>query len=180
MREQWVELAGNRETYLVSNTGRVKTKDRPGSGGASIRGHELIQRDNSNGYLRVNMHLKNDEKSKDHLVHRIVAQSFVPEVNDKPFVNHKDGNKHNNNADNLEWCDRSENEKHAWRIGLKTDTATKGELHGMHKLSLEDVRYIRKNHVRNGGIYKTGKLAKQFNVSTQTITNIVGNRNWKE
>jgi hypothetical protein len=120
-----------------------------------------------------------DGKTKSYLVHRLVAEAFIPNPENKPFVNHIDGDKHNNNVDNLEWCTKSENELHSWQIGLKKDTATKGELHGMHKLKESDVRYIRTTHVRNGGSMKTGELARLFSVNPQTITDIVSNRIWK-
>ena len=125
------------------------------------------------------MRLKGEKKGSAHLVHRLVAEAFVPNPNGKPFVNHKDGDKHNNHAKNLEWCTKSENEKHAWKTGLKTDVATKGETHGMHKLSEKNVKYIRENHVRNGGSMKTGELARMFSVNPQTITEIVSGRSWK-
>lgn len=177
--EQWKEIEGNRETYAVSDQGEVKTVTRPGARGSTVKGHALAQRENSNGYLRVTARFKGEKKSYAHFVHRLVAEAFVPNPENKPFVNHKDGNKHNNHATNLEWCTKSENEKHAWRTGLKTDVATKGELHGMHKLKEKDVKYIRKNHVRNGGELKTGDLARMFSVNPQTITEIVSKRVWK-
>lgn len=177
MKERWIEIAGNQETYEVSTSGNVRTKDRIGVRGYHVKGHVLSQRDNSNGYLRCGMNI--DGKPKSYLVHRLVASAFIPNPENKPFVNHIDGNKHNNNVENLEWCTKSENEKHAWLNGLKTDIATKGELHGMHKLRERDVRYIRNNHVRNGGTMKTGELAKMFSVNPQTITEIVSKRTWR-
>lgn len=177
MKEQWKEIKGNREIYEISNLGNIKTKDREGARGKYIKGHILSQRDNSNGYLRCDINIEG--KTKSYLVHRLVAEKFIPNPDDKPFVNHIDGNKHNNSIDNLEWCTRSENEKHAWKTGLKHDIATKGELHGMHKLSKKDVEYIRANHIRNGGNIKTGELAHIFNVNPQTITDIVSERIWR-
>lgn len=177
MKEQWKEIKGNRETYEVSSLGNVRTKDREGARGQRIKGHILSQRDNSNGYLRCDMNV--DGKTKSHLIHRLVAEKFIPNPDNKLFVNHIDGNKHNNSVNNLEWCTRSENEKHAWKIGLKCDTATKGELHGMHKLNKNDVEYIREHHIRNGGSMKTGELARKFNVNPQTITEIVSGRIWR-
>lgn len=177
MNKQWKEIKGNREIYEVSTSGDVRTKNRIGARGKRVNGHALTQRDNSNGYLRCGMNI--DGKTRSYLTHRLVAKAFIPNPENKPYVNHIDGNKHNNKVDNLEWCTRSENEKHAWAIGLKKDVATKGELHGMHKLKETDVRFIRDNHVRNGGTMKTGELAKMFSVSPQTVTDIVANRIWK-
>lgn len=177
MKEQWKEIKGNREIYEISNFGNVRTKDREGARNNRIKGHNLSQHDNSNGYLRCDINI--DGKTKSHLVHRLVAENFIPNPDNKPFVNHLDGNKHNNSVYNLEWCTRSENEKHAWKTGLKHDIATKGELHGMHKLNKEDVKYIRDHHIRNGGDMKTGELANNFNINPQTITEIVSERIWR-
>ena len=177
MKEQWKAIKGNREIYEVSNFGNVRTKDREGARGRNIKGHVLAQHDNSNGYPRCDMNF--DGKRKSYLVHRLVAKSFIPNPENKPDVNHKNGNKHDNSVENLEWCTKSENEKHAWKTGLKHDIATKGELHGMHKLSKKDVEYIRKHHIRNGGIMKTGELARIFDVNPQTITEIVSERIWR-
>ena len=177
MKEYWKEIIGSREIYEISTLGNVRTKDREGARGRHISGHYLTPHDNSNGYLRCDMNITGSPKA--YFVHRLVASLFIPNPENKPFVNHIDGNKHNNDVNNLEWCTKSENEKHAWETCLKTDTATKGELHGMHKLKACDVRYIRENHVRNGGTMKTGELAKIFSVNPQTITEIVSNRIWR-
>lgn len=177
MKEQWKEIKGNRETYEISSLGNIRTKDREGARSHHVKGHILTQHDNSNGYLRCDINI--DGKTKSHLIHRLVAEKFIPNPDNKPFVNHIDGNKHNNSVNNLEWCTRSENERHAWKTGLKHDIATKGELHGMHKLSKKDAEYIRTNHIRNGGSMKTGELARKFNVNPQTITEIVSERIWR-
>ena len=176
MKEQWKEIKGNREIYEISNLGNVRTKDREGARGKHIRGHTLAQLDNSNGYLRCGMNI--DGKPKLHLVHRLVAENFIPNPNNKPFVNHIDGNKHNNSVNNLEWCTKSENEKHAHKIGLHPIVGTVGEKHGMHKLSKMQVDYIRKNHKKYDDKYGSKPLAKYFGVCPQTITNIVNNKNW--
>lgn len=68
------------------------------------------------GYLTVEL-FKNG-KGKTHKIHRMVAEAFVPNVDGKPLINHKDGNKQNNHFENLEWCTYSENLKHAWDMGL--------------------------------------------------------------
>ena len=178
MNEIWINIIGNRETYSISNLGNVKTLDRNGSRGTIVKGHSLKQYKNSSGYYRVSLNITG--KRKDYFIHRLVAEYFIDNPNKYEFVNHKDGNKSNNRSDNLEWCSRSENELHAWRIGLKNkDTVgTKGEKHGMHKLTQKDVDYIRSVHKPFDKKFGSKPLALEFNVSAQTITNIVNYKNW--
>ena len=74
------------------------------------------------------------------LIHRLIAQAFIPNPLNLPYVNHKDGNKLNNSIDNLEWVTAKENDQHASINGLKAF----GERHGMSKLSNCDVVNIKK------------------------------------
>lgn len=77
-------------------------------------------------------------------VHRLVAMTFLPTPSkDKPYVNHKDGNKKNNVIDNLEWCSCSENVKHAFAMGLTK--ITRGPARFGSKLSIEQIQEIREN-----------------------------------
>ncbi len=89
--EIWKHIAGYEGLYWVSNLGRVKNAEKV-----------LKLTPNKKGYQRVGLH-KNG-KIKTVYVHRLVAEAFVPNNNNLPQVNHKDENKSNNNADNLEWC----------------------------------------------------------------------------
>lgn len=72
------------------------------------------------GYARVYMTLPNG-KRKGSFVHRLLAMAFIPNHQNKPCVNHKDGNKKNNSIDNLEWCTHKENSSHAVKLGLMSD-----------------------------------------------------------
>ena len=103
--DQWVKTPTN-PNYIVSNTGKIR---REGSDrGLSVRDRK--------GYLSVDLY--ENSKRKTERVHRLVAEAFVPNPDNKPYVNHKDGNKHNNNASNLEWVTSKENCRHAWNNGL--------------------------------------------------------------
>jgi len=73
------------------------------------------------GYQRVGLYVGN-YKTKTIKVHRLVAETFIDNIENKKDVNHIDGNKANNNISNLEWCTRSENIKHAFKTGLKIIT----------------------------------------------------------
>lgn len=85
--------------YQISNMGRVWSKKRQ----IYLKTEKI-----TNGYFQVCLYAING-KSKRELVHRLVALAFIPNLNNYPCVNHKDENKENNNASNLEWCDRSYN-----------------------------------------------------------------------
>lgn len=100
--EQWADISGFDNQYKVSNFGRVFSSK-------TLKIQE--QTPNSKGYLRV--HLLNNRQDSFVFVHRLVARYFVPNPDFKNIVNHKDGNKHNNLASNLEWVTHQENRRHA-------------------------------------------------------------------
>ena len=180
LTEEWIDLEGSRETYQISNLGNVRRASRVGARGRIIKSHEMAQSLNSNGYIRVSLATKDGSGYK--FVHRLVAELFIPNPDNKPFVNHIDGNKCNNRADNLEWCTKSENERHAWNMGLHriSDNRPRGERHGMRKLSQNDVDDIRKSHIRRDQERGSSGLAKKYGVTPQTITDIVNGRSWKD
>lgn len=115
-KEYWKPVVGYEGLYEVSNWGRVK----------SIKfGRERILKPGTNnrGYLFVNL-CKNGKK-KNFRVHRLVAEAFIPNPYNLPEVNHKDENKLNNNAENLEWCDRKFNINYGTGIERRSKTQSK-------------------------------------------------------
>lgn len=110
--EIWLPVVGYETIYEVSNFGRVKSLPKSNCKKSII----LNQFYNTNKYLCVNLH--KDGKHKQVKVHRLVGQSFLPK-SEKETINHIDGNKENNILSNLEWSSFLENNRHAWRIGLK-------------------------------------------------------------
>ena len=121
MNEIWRDIKGYEGMYMVSNHGRVRSIDRI-SCGARFKGRVLKQTvigrgyKTGDGYLRVSLHY--GKRLKGFLVHRLVAEAFIDNTDNKPFVNHKDGNKKNNSAGNLEWCTAKENTRHANKNNL--------------------------------------------------------------
>lgn len=120
MVETWKFIDGFNWVYQVSNLGRVRTLDRivnSRDGKCRFYCGELLNTHlNKHGYAVV--YLRRDGKTCTITVHKLVAQAFIPPVNGKPDVNHKDGDKSNNQADNLEWCTKLENIVHAYTHGL--------------------------------------------------------------
>lgn len=117
MEEIWKDIEGYEGKYQVSNLGRVRSLDRK-IGNYFRQGKVLKPCVTRNGYLQVYLYNKNSIM-KPRRIHRLVANAFIPKPKDKLEVNHIDGNKNNNNMENLEWCTSSENKKHAILTGLK-------------------------------------------------------------
>lgn len=110
--EEWKAVQGYEGLYQVSNHGNVRSLTREVNQGkyGNTRlavGTQLRPTDNGNGYLIVG--LRKDGKRKNFYVHRLVADHFVKNAGGYKYVNHKDENKRNNHADNLEWCTQREN-----------------------------------------------------------------------
>lgn len=104
MCEEWTDIKDYEDTYQVSSLGRVRNKNTH-----RILTHGL----NKNGYHRVNLYNESGMKSK--FVHRLVAEAFIPNTDNKPEVNHIDEDKNNNSVDNLNWMTRSENVNYGTR-----------------------------------------------------------------
>lgn len=107
--------------------------------------------------------------------HRLVAEAFIPNLENKPQVNHKDGNPLNNRVENLEWCTNSENQLHSYRV-LGRETP-KGEEHHHSKLTQKEVLEIFK--LANQGDLSQTKIAEIYGVKQITVSNIKTKRSWR-
>lgn len=105
MKTVWKDIPDFGGRYAVSNTGEISNKN---------TGRILKAWCDSSGYRKVA--LCQGGFCKQAFVHRLVADAFVSRNGERLEVNHKDGDKNNNNADNLEWCTRSENLAHSYRV----------------------------------------------------------------
>ncbi len=126
MQEVWKPVTGYENSYEISNSGNVRSIGRyvilRNSSLRYVR-EKTLRPKNTGGYLFVALS-KNGER-KDHYIHRLVAQAFLPKYPGRNYVNHKDGNPSNNVVANLEWVTHSENVWHAYRTGLYK---TKGKI----------------------------------------------------
>jgi len=110
----------------VSTLGNVRTLDRVvpcGKGTQFVKGRVLKQQCDKNGYLRV--HFRGNGKNFFRLVHRLVAQTFIPNPDNLPEVNHKDCNPTNNNVSNLEWITRKGNNQYRNKYGVSYKEAAR-------------------------------------------------------
>ena len=173
MTEAWKDIKGYEGYYQVSNLGRVKSIDKLRfNSDVIIKGKILKPWDNSHGYLQVKF-VKNRVK-KMPKVHRLVAQTFLGLDPNRVFVNHKDGNRSNNNIDNLEWVTRRENNCHKYinndlPIGVS-----------YHKQNRKYVAKISINRIQKYiGSYHTIEEAHHARVNYELNNNIINKYNGK-
>lgn len=119
-REEWADIKGYEEAYQISNLGRVKslTREVKFSDGRTrtFQSKIIPQRLSGKGYLMVS--LWKHHEGKRFLVHRLVAEAFIPNPSNLPQVNHKDENKVNNTVSNLEWCTSQYNNLYSHKVGV--------------------------------------------------------------
>lgn len=161
MKEKWKVIEGFSK-YLISNTGRVKNI-------VELRDLKFY---NCKGYSKIEL-INDNNKDKKVFVHRLVALNFIPNPSNKPQVNHIDGDKNNNNIENLEWCTASENIKHAFKEGL----SLKGE--DLHNSKMTEEKVILLREMYDSGEFLLKELAEEFNISISVAWNIAKRNTWK-
>lgn len=120
MIESWKDIKGYEGMYQVSNLGRVKSCIRVVNAGANCNHDKstiperILKVNHSGKYCQVILSKNGKVKAK--TVHRLVAEAFIPNVNNFPCINHRDENKHNNRVDNLEWCTYKYNNEYNHRV----------------------------------------------------------------
>lgn len=120
--EEWKDIDGYEGLYQASSFGNIKSLK------SNLILKPILQ---SNGYCHIGLH---NGKPIQYRLHRIIAKTFIPNPENKPQVNHKDGNRSNNNISNLEWCTASENQKHSYNI-LSKKPSVKGRFGEYHNTS---------------------------------------------
>jgi hypothetical protein len=183
MNEIWKDIVGYEGYYQVSNLGNVRslpkviTQKSNGGGFHEQRrqGKVLVPVKNSKGYYRVMLHMPGGFKR--FFVHRLVAEYFIPNRDNKPVVNHIDSNPLNNHVSNLEWVTHKENSRHAVDNG-RFANIPKGEDTPQSKLKETDVRWILDNAVKGDKELGFKALARKFGVTPQHIGQIVSKKKW--
>jgi len=173
MIEEWRDIEYYEGIYQVSNTGKVRSVDRKvvySTGQVRVhKGRLLGLRENHRGYPQAMLSKNNRQHNK--VVHRLVANAFIPNPENKEQVNHISGVKNDNNVTNLEWCTKEENELHAMENGLKP----RGESHHKSTITIDTARYIKENPNNLSMI----NLAKELGLSRKCVCNIHHGHTWK-
>lgn len=180
MQEIWKEIPGYEGYFEVSNLGNFRSKDRiikyKNSGFRNYPGKALKVEQMQDGYCRIT--LMKESVKKRYMCHRLVAETFIENPNNLPFINHIDGCRNNNMVSNLEWCTQSENEQHAINVlgkTMKGKTNPKPvycvELDKTFKSMKQAVEFLG-NHACNEGIKKAILAGRPYhNYTFQFVTN---------
>jgi DNA-binding transcriptional regulator YiaG len=170
---KFIDIPGYEGLYEINRKGEIWSNYK--------KGKILIPQPDKDGYLTLTF-CKN-KKRFGVKIHRLVAQIFIPNPDNLPQVNHKDGNKENNWDWNLEWATNSSNQKHAYTTGLKSPNdnqkraaSKNGRL--SRKFDAETVKSIRKIREETGLSYE--KIARNYNVNGETIRNMVLYKTYSE
>ncbi|MFV0535956.1 MAG: HNH endonuclease [Dysgonomonas sp.] len=116
--EEWKYIIGYEDKYMISNTGEVLSVQREVKCKSGViknfGGYKIKAFASNKGYMQVSL------SGKTLLLHRLIAEAFIPNPENKPQINHINGNKSDNRIENLEWATQSENISHAYKNGYKT------------------------------------------------------------
>jgi hypothetical protein len=174
--EIWMPVVGYEGLYEISNYGNLRSLDRYTINRgvkAFVLGWELKYQLSTNGYYMA--FLAKESTRKNTTIHSIVAKAFIPNPDNKPYVNHKNGIKTDNMAENLEWVTPKENTHHALTMGL---LKTYGEDSKFCKILTADVLFIR--YLKHIVGHKTTYIHERYYdyLTIGHIRKIVSNRAW--
>ena len=159
IKPKWKDIIGYENEYQINQFGEIRTlKDSP-----KLKKYDVLkpQISKRNGYVYQMLYKNGKEKLL--RVHRLVAMAFLPNPNNLPQVNHKDGNKQNNSVDNLEWCEQSDNMKHDYKNGLQIPSENQRKaIINTNKLKQKKVCQIKDGEIINtfSGISEASRQTK--------------------
>lgn len=164
--EIWKDIPNYEGFYQASNLGRIRSLPRNGT----IKAVKIITQGKTK-FGRLKIILRKSGVVKTFNTHRLIAQTFISNTENKPCINHKDHNPLNNNIENLEWVTHSENMKYDFITKYRTH---RGDNHNNRKLNSFDVKVIRFLKVK----LSQKDIAYMFDVCRTNITLILNNKIW--
>ena len=178
--EGWLDIPGFEGYYQASNLGRFRALPRVITRSNGIIEHKpgRILKNNyySNGYVQLILYV--ERKRSNFIGHRIIAQMFIDNPENKDTVNHINGIKNDLRVTNLEWCTRSENSLHAHRTGLLKPNPQRGEKNSRTKLTDLEATEIRRTYTK-GKLNKEVFMKYQDKVSKSVFKKISRGDIWK-
>ncbi|MBR1146665.1 NUMOD4 domain-containing protein [Bradyrhizobium sp. AUGA SZCCT0431] len=181
--ETWKDAVGYEGFYQISSKGRVRSASRLINSPWGVKSREYegqIKKSyiGKHGYVVTSFYI--DGKMKLVKLHRLLAMAFIPNPENKPQVNHKNGVKHDNTLSNLEWATGKENMRHAIATGLKPSPKYAGALDGEKcyraTTTGEIVLKIRAEY-KNGAT--TTFLAAKYGLGLSAVVHMVHGRSWR-
>lgn len=177
-KEIWKDVAGSGGRYSVSSMGRlrcneytIRVNSRSGIFPKKLPAEIFKPSKNNYGYHQTTIALVNSKRRWVVTIHRLVALTFIPNPENKPQINHKNGIKSDNHVENLEWVTQAENARHASKLGL----IRAGESNGASKMKKSGIHEVFKLREKGCSQYE---IANKFNVNQATISHILNRRTW--
>ena len=168
MSEVWKDVVGFEEYFMVSNTGKVWSKR---------TNKELKQCKIKSGYLTITTRIGGRSgKAYCLKVHKLVAEAFIPNPEGKPYVNHKNLDKTDNNLTNLEWVTASENAAHYYS---SIESSGGRRCYAARALSSGDVAFIREAYVPRDPVYGARALSRRFGIHHNSILAILNFKTYR-
>lgn len=174
---EYIKLKNFENKYLINVNGEIVSISRKHWNGRcwwTSKEKKLKHQVSKSGYKTIALSIGNG-KIKTSYVHRLIAEHFIPNSDNKPQVNHIDGNKLNNSLNNLEWVTVKENITHAFETGLNKGIKRFGERNNSAKLTKKDILKIRS--LKGKKMIK--ELANDYEVSVSQISAIQNYKSWK-
>lgn len=161
--EEWKDIVGYEGLYQISSEGRVKSLKRIARNNHTVDSKIRKPKIDKDGYCCVSLWI--DGVSKEHFIHRLVAQAFVPNPENKPCIDHINTDRTDNRAENLRWCTHKENTNNP--ISREKFLHNRYKVEGERRISIykptkEAVAKMAEKHKKPVGMYKNGNLIKRF------------------
>lgn len=171
----WKPVLNYEGSYEVSSDGWIRTVDRLCGNRRGIVKSKILNQFDNHGYRFVI--LSRNNKSKNCYVHRLVAEAFIPNNDNKPQVNHINGNKSDNRLSNLEWVTIQENHLHSYRKLNRRSSDNHGGRNPNARISIDQVKDIINRYT--SGIASAKELAAEFGINKNYVYMMANGKVWK-